>query len=204
MLNWLRPTYQWGCFLQGCAHTEWKARTIINHMVDMGKWHHGIIISFFSFFSCNDKCFSKKVNNLFTVTCNINSRGWQIKHTLQNLGVQPLQYSGPIIPQPLWGHSSMVSSFPWQFKSDNHTLSAPWLVAVHSLFENLCFTGGPWRSCRHITSADRYVKSCTAQIVPHVPLYLTCTWPACDVSIPNKRTSTSAVKVRSMTENFLR
>ena len=72
MLNWLRPTYQWGCFLQGCAHTEWKARTIINHMVDMGKWHHGIIISFFSFFSCNDKCFSKKVNNLFTVTCNIN------------------------------------------------------------------------------------------------------------------------------------
>lgn len=137
----------------------------------------------------------KNVNNDFTVPVTLGSRGWQIKHTLQYLGVQPLQYSGSSIPQPLWGHWSMESSDPWQFKSDSQTLSAPWLVAVHSLFENLCFTGAPWCSWRHITSADRYVKSCTAQIVPHVPLYLICTWPTWGVSIPNKRTSTSAVKV---------
>lgn len=155
-------------------------------------------------YSCNNKCFMKKVNKDFTVPVTLASIGWQIKQALQYLGVHPLQYSGSIIPQPLWGHSSMDSSYPWQFKSDSHTLSAPWLVAVHSLFENLCFTGGPWRSWRHITSADRYVKSGTAQIVPHVPLCLTCTWPACDVSIPNKRTSTSAVKVREMTNNFMK
>jgi len=144
----------------------------------------------------------KTVNSDFAVPATLASRGSQIKQTLQYLGVQLLQYSRSSIPQPLWGHSSMDSSYPWQFKSDSHTLSAPWLVAVHSLFENLCFTGGPWRSWRHITSADRYVSCCTAQIVPHVPLYLTCTWPACDVSIPNKRTSTSVKKVRGNDNNL--
>lgn len=130
------------------------------------------------------------------------SCGWQIKHTLQWRGVQPRQYSESSLPQPLWGHSSTEFSNPWQFRLDSHTLSAPRLVAVHSLFMKLYFVGDLWPSCLHITFPVWYVRCRPAQIVPHVPLYLTCTWPALGVSIPTKRTSTSvknhSTKVRPL------
>ena len=99
---------------------------------------------------------------------------------------------GSIIPQPLWAHSSTELSNPRQLRSDNQTISAPSFSAVHSLWTKLCLAGGPWPSCRQITSAVWNVKELLrAQIVPHVPLYLICTRPELGMSIPNNLTSTS-------------
>lgn len=136
------------------------------------------------------------------------SCGWQIKHTLQWRGVHPWQYSESSLPQPLWGHSPTEFSNPWQFRLDSHTLSAPRLVAVHSLFPKMFFIGGLWPSCLHITFAVWYGRPRHAQIVPHVLLYLTCTWPALGVSIPTKRTSTSvenqSPKIRPLVLSLLK
>ena len=136
------------------------------------------------------------------------SCGWQIKHTLQWRGVHPRQYSESSLPQPLWGHSSTEFSNPWQFRLDSHTLLAPRLVAVHSLFPKMFFIGGLRPSCLHITFAVWYGRPRHAQIVPHVPLYLTCTWPALGVSIPTKRASTSvenqSPKIRPLVLSLLK
>ena len=124
----------------------------------------------------------------FTLPVRFPCRGWQIKQTVQ-LSLQARQPLSSIPPKTLRVHWLRETSNPWHCIWINQTNTVPWIDCGHLSLMKLSFKGGPWCSCRHNTSADWYVKSSSAQITPHLPLYLNCTWPTLGVFIPNKRTS---------------
>lgn len=129
-----------------------------------------------------------KINDNLLIPVILACSGWQIKQTVHSLQAPQSVLLTP--PKTLRLHWSREASNPWQFIWANQVFFAPWVECGHFLLRKLSFKGGPCCSCRHITSADRYDKSWyTAQITPHVPLYLTCKWPTLGVFIPNKRTS---------------
>ena len=114
-------------------------------------------------------------------------RGWQIKQTVHSLQARQPLSSSP--PKNFRLHWFRETSKPWHCISVSQTDMVPWIDCWHLSLMKLSIKGGPWCSCRHITSAAWYVKSSTAQIAPHLPLYLICKRPTLGVFIPSKRTS---------------